>query len=136
VLATLLVQGLTLGPLIAALKIKPDDEPERERQRARLQMTYAALAAVNQLAATGTLHEPAIAHVRSLYAMRLERLVGNTNDALGHLPDTIKLHRAALQAERRQMIELWRKGALGDEPRRVLERELDLEEARLAGELG
>jgi monovalent cation/hydrogen antiporter len=134
VLATLLVQGLTLGPLIAALKIKPDDEPEHERQRARLQMTYAALAAVNQLAATGTLHEPAIAHIRSLYAMRLEQLDGKADDTLGHLPDAIKLHRVALQAERKQMIELWRKGALGDEPRRVLERELDLEEARLAAE--
>jgi CPA1 family monovalent cation:H+ antiporter len=134
VLATLLVQGLTLGPLITALKIKPDDEPGREQQRARSQMTHAALAVIDNLAASGTLQEQAVAHVRDMYAMRLQELDGGSDETQRHLPDTIKLRLAALNAERKHMIELWRDGALGDESRRELERELDLEEARLARE--
>ena len=136
VLATLLVQGLTLGPLIAALKIKPDDESEHEMQGARTQMAHAALAVINDMATSGTLREQTVAHVRSVYAMRLEQLDGASDDAVRHFPDTIKLRLAALHAERKQMIKLWRDGALGDEPRRELERELDLEEARLSRELG
>jgi len=66
--------------------------------------------------------------------MRLEHLDGASGDAVQHLPDTIKLRLAALHAERKQMIKLWRDGSLGDETRRDLERELDLEEARLARE--
>jgi CPA1 family monovalent cation:H+ antiporter len=134
VFATLIVQGLSLGPLIAALKIKPDDAPERELRTARLQMAHAALAVINDLAAAGALPEEVVAHVRTLYAMRLEHLDGASGDTVQHLPDTIKLHLAALHAERKQMIKLWRDGSLGDETRRDLERELDLEEARLARE--
>jgi monovalent cation/hydrogen antiporter len=134
VFATLLVQGLSLGPLIAALRIKPDDEGGLEQQRARVQMAHAALAAINDLASTGTLQEQAVAHVRNVYAIRLEALDGQANESVQRLPDTLKLRMTALHAERKQMTALWRAGALGDEARRELERELDLEEARLAAE--
>ena len=129
------MQGLSLGPLIAALKIRPDDEPERELQGARTQMAHAALAVINDMAATGKLAEQAVAYARSVYAMRLEQLDRGLHDAIRHFPDTIELRLGALHAERKQMIQLWREGVLGDEPRRELERELDLEEVRLSREL-
>ena len=134
VFATLVVQGLSLGPLIAALRIKPDDATGLEQRRARVQMAHAALAAINDLATTGTLREQAIVHVRNIYAIRLEALDGQADETAQRLPDTLRLRVAALHAERKQMTALWRAGELGDEARRELERELDLEEARLAAE--
>jgi CPA1 family monovalent cation:H+ antiporter len=134
VFVTLVVQGLSLGPLIAALRIRPDDESGLEQQHARAQMAHAALAAIDDLAATGTLREQAVAHVRNIYTIRLEALDGQANEPAQRLPDTLRLRMAALHAERKQMMLLWRDGELGDEARRELERELDLEEARLATE--
>jgi len=40
-----------------------------------------------------------------------------------------------VRAERHQLIKLWREGAVGDDIRRLLERELDLEDARLAHQM-
>jgi CPA1 family monovalent cation:H+ antiporter len=134
VFTTLLMQGLTLGPLISAMHIQPEESAEREVHAARRQMAHAALAAVNDMAADGKLQEKAITHVRNVYAWRLEALDGNGEDAGARTPETIKLRMVGLQAERAQMIKLWREGKLDDEPRRALERELDLEEAWLARE--
>jgi CPA1 family monovalent cation:H+ antiporter len=134
VLVTLLAQGVTLRPLIALLKLQPDDSPVHELLAARTQMAHAALAEVNGLAATGTFKEQAVTHVRDLYAMRLERLDGRSRQMDSDLPDTMALRQAALQAERKQMTDLWLSGRLGDESRRVLERELDLLETSLASE--
>jgi CPA1 family monovalent cation:H+ antiporter len=134
VLATLLVQGSTLGPLIAFLKIEPDESPGDELRAARRQMAHAALAVINDLATTGALKEHAVTHVREIYSMRLEALDGGSVEALSNWPEIVKLRMAGLHAERKQLIELWRKGGLDDESRRELERELDLEEAGLAHE--
>src|SRR5689334_25326116 len=57
-----------------------------------------------------------------------------SEDASGHAPETVKLRMAGLQAERAQMIKLWREGKLDDEPRRALARGPDLEEAWLSRE--
>jgi NhaP-type Na+/H+ or K+/H+ antiporter len=131
VLSTLLLQGLSLGPMIAALGVGPDVETQREEEQARIQMAHAALAVVNGMAAEGALPALAVAHVRNIYAMRLEALGEGEVRAETGFPETVKLRLAALHAERTRMIELWRAGALGDEPRRELERELDLEEASI-----
>jgi CPA1 family monovalent cation:H+ antiporter len=134
VLSTLLLQGLSLAPMIAALGIGPDGDSQREEEQARIQMAHAALAVVNGMAAEGALPTSAVAHVRNIYAMRLEALGEGEVRAETGFPETVKLRLAALHAERTRMIELWRAGVLGDEPRRELERELDLEEARVARE--
>jgi CPA1 family monovalent cation:H+ antiporter len=133
VLATLLLQGITLGPLIALLKIKPDDSAEHELLAARRQMAHAALAEVNALAATGSWQEEAVTHVRDLYALRLQALDGRRATP-SDLPDIAALRRAGLQAERKQLIALWLNGRLDEEARRALERELDLVEASLASQ--
>ena len=74
--------------------------------------------------------------LRSRLADRL-KYVGNKSDGdsdhekLGRLDDDVKLE--LLSAERDTLNELYRSGALHGEPRRRIERELDLRDAQLAG---
>src|SRR4029079_15726289 len=82
--ATLLLQGLTLAPLIRWLKIAKDDGPEEEERQARIQvrpgsvadikMSHAALAEINRLAAAGNLDEESVRTLRALYSTRLEHI--------------------------------------------------------------
>jgi len=133
--ATLLLQGLTLAPLIRWLKIAKDDGPEEEERQARIQMSHAALAEINRLAAGGSLDEESIRTLRALYSTRLEHIDPPHGAPTQRPPDMSALQLEAVRAERRQLIKLWREGTVGDDVRRTLERELDLEDARLAHQM-
>jgi CPA1 family monovalent cation:H+ antiporter len=130
--ATLLLQGLTLAPLIRWLRIAKDDGPEEEERQARIQMSHAALAEINRLAAEGTLDEESIRTLRALYSARLEHIDPPHGAPTQRPPDMNALQLEAMRAERHQLLKLWREGTVGDDIRRMLERELDLEDARLA----
>ncbi|MCI0420566.1 MAG: hypothetical protein L0312_15300, partial [Acidobacteria bacterium] len=57
-------------------------------------------------------------------------------DPLDHSQETDQIDRlrlTALNAERRELIALWRDHRIGDEVLHRIERELDLEESRLKG---
>jgi CPA1 family monovalent cation:H+ antiporter len=133
--ATLLLQGLTLAPLIRWLKIAKDDGPEEEERQARIQMSHAALAEINRLAAAGNLDEESVRTLRALYSTRLEHIDPPHGVQTQRPLDMTALQLEAVRAERHQLIKLWREGAVGDDIRRLLERELDLEDARLAHQM-
>lgn len=132
--STLLLQGLTLAPLIRWLKIAKDTGPEEEERQARIQMSHAALAEINRRAAEGNLDEESIRTLRALYSTRLEHIDPPQDSSIERPPDMTALQIEALRAERRQLLKLWREGTVGDDTRRSLERELDLEDARLANQ--
>lgn len=134
ILGTLVLQGLTLAPLIRLLNIKQDSGPEEEARRARVQMLHAGLAEINRRAAAGDLPEGALEPLRGLYTSRLTQLEGNHDSPGGGLLGLNALRTAVLQAERRQLIKMWREGTIAEEARWGLERDLDLEESRLATE--
>jgi CPA1 family monovalent cation:H+ antiporter len=133
--ATLLLQGLTLAPLIRWLKIAKDNGPEEEERQARMQMSHAALAEINRLAVAGNLDDDSIRTLRALYSVRLEHLDPPTSGSPQRPVDMTALQVEAVRAERHQLIRLWREGTVGDDVRRTLERELDLEDARLAQQM-
>ena len=135
IVATLLFQGLTLGPLVRALGLGEDSDLVEEEHLARLKTAHAALTEVERLAASDDqFTEEAIMAVRAEYAGLLgqERTI-ETGDSSSGADPVRRLKLAAIAAARRRLIKLRRDDQIGDETLLAIQRELDYEEARLGG---
>jgi len=133
VATTLLLQGLSLAPLIRWLGITIDTEEDIEEVHARSAMAHAALAEVNRLATDGRYPEEYVGFLRYLYGSRLEQLAptAHFNGPPEFFQRLVDIRVAALQAERQELIQLWHANRVGDEVLHRLEAELDLEQTRL-----
>jgi monovalent cation/hydrogen antiporter len=128
VLGTLIIQGLTLRPLLFALAIKEDKTVDREASLALTATAKAALRALDdQPASTAT------AVVRREYEARLRRI--NSGEASSEAQPSSELasvqHHAIL-AERRALTELRARGEIGDDAFHRVEEELDWAEVHVA----
>jgi Na+/H+ antiporter len=145
ILVTLLVQGLTLPPLIRMLGIEDDDDTlELEEIQARLRATEAALDRLDELTAEEWALDDTIERARGAFLYRQRRFAARAPDAGldgGVGGDGIdyetrshayqRLVRELLEAQRRTVIDLRDRGEINDEVLRRIERELDLEDSRL-----
>lgn len=126
---TLVLQGLSLAPLIRALKVGSDWSLETEQQSVRAAMKAAALAAIDaRLAAAGAPAEWA----EGLRAEIAERIALAAPAGIADSPRRALLEHLraeAIAAERRELIRLWRANEIGDEVMHHLEELLDYEEA-------
>ncbi|MEP7241932.1 MAG: sodium:proton antiporter [Devosia sp.] len=119
VLGTLVVQGLTLRPLIAALRLKAPDPVEREVRQGRAEALRAGLAAIDGDTST----EAKI--LRKEFEATIAISADPSSDAaLDQLPGN-DIRRRALAAARRRANELRLDGTIGDEAFRALESEFD-----------
>jgi CPA1 family monovalent cation:H+ antiporter len=116
VLGTLVIQGLTLGPLLRSFNLRDDDPVEREVNAARDRALRAALATVDgfdsQVART----------VRQEFASHLRAARGEDGD---REIDHEQLHRSALDAARRIILDMRANDEIGDDAFHRLEREFD-----------
>ena len=138
ILATLVVQGLSLGPLIRLLNLKGDTTFEQEHAQAHLAAIQAAQARLDDLAGEEWVHEDYLMHLRSYYEeqarLNTERLDGEgATQEIDHATVHTRLRQEVLKAERAIVIRLRDQGHIDDEVLRLVERELDLEEQRLQG---
>jgi len=136
ILATLVVQGLTLPSLIRWLGVGGDDSAGREEQLARLETARAAIARITELEGAEWVTAESISYLRSLHEHRGHRYDsdGDQEEAeRDRLVDsaTRRLKREVLEAERSALLRLRDSGAINDEVRRRIERELDLQDAWL-----
>ena len=139
IFATLVLQGLSMPFLIRRLGAegKSDDHDERE---ARLKLAHAALARLNEVAKGSSTNEKAIQRVTAIYEERIQQLSDQIADVLGWSPDrerlveTRRLWLEALRAERRELIKLRRSHQIDEELMHRLEREIDLDETRIAND--
>jgi Na+/H+ antiporter len=135
ILATLVGQGLTLGPLIHRLGVRDTGEDEREEVAARIQLAEAAIVRVDELVREDWVRDETAERVRGLLDYRRRRFTATADgDGDGFEERTgnyIRLMYELFDAQREQLIELRNRGAISDEVRRKIERELDLEESRL-----
>ena len=141
ILATLVVQGLSLPLLIRGLGLHDEGASEREETQARLTAAQAALARLDELASQNEVSQESAQHLRKHYEARVRSITKRfkqASDEPGEDPAMTyqQLQREALQAERSAVIGLRNRGEINDEILRRIERELDLEEQRLAGEAG
>jgi CPA1 family monovalent cation:H+ antiporter len=138
ILATLVLQGLTLPALIAALKIEGDDSKRREEENlARLAATRAALARLDALKDEPWARDLSVERLRRLLDYRQQRFSARLDDDAdedGYEKITggwTRLSLEAINAQREALDRLRREGAIDDDVMRAIERDLDLEEARL-----
>ena len=128
VFVTLVGQGLTLPPLIRALRLESDSSGETEAELGRDAMRRAAVHAVDKLVAEQSLPAHEAVAVKRFFN---SRAAGRTGTHMTVDSET-RLWLCAVAAQRAALIKLWRNGELGDDVLTRLEREVDLAEARLA----
>jgi monovalent cation/hydrogen antiporter len=136
ILATLVVQGLTLPGLIRLLRLEDDGLAEKEEAKARIHAAQAALDRLAELEAEDWVREDTAERMRGLYAFRQERFRSRFDpDGDGSVEDRSqayqRLRRELLDAERRAVQDLRREGRIDDDVMRRVVRDLDLEDARL-----
>ena len=128
---TLVVQGLTLAPLISRLKLSADLGVREEHRGARLAMGRAALAALDALVAEEKVPQELAERIRAEFGDRM-----TAASPLAAQPDSTiafarRLRLAAVRAERAELIRVWRAGEISDDVLHHIEEELDYEESRL-----
>ena len=136
ILATLVVQGLSLPALIRLLGLEDDGSAEREETKGRIKVAHAALNRIDELAEEEWVREDTAERVRGVYNYRRSRFVarfdGDDEDGLEERSAAYqRLLRELLRAQRAELIRLRNEGEIGDEAMHRIERDLDLEETRL-----
>jgi len=135
ILSTLVLQGLTLTPLIRALHLGADQTLELEEARAREDAAGAALARLAQLAAAPDAAQEPIDRLRTMYTQRVRRSspidIGHDDGSARARAMLRRLHHETLTAERRALIALRDDGVISDEVLHRLEQELDVEAMRI-----
>jgi len=136
ILATLVLQGLSLPPLIRWLGVKDDKGAEKEERDARLAANRAALDRLQQIAERDPTKADALQRVRIEYEDRIRQLEGYEPDTAAS-PNRLFsseyefLSNEALQVEREMIIRLRNQGVINDEVLRRIQRDIDLAEVRL-----
>ena len=135
ILATLVVQGLSLPALIRALGLEADRIGEKEETHGRIGVADAALERLGELEREDWVREDTAERVRSLYSYRRNRFASRFDGD----PEGVEERSAAYQrlmlelldAQRQRLVKLRDDGSIGDEVMHRIERDLDLEESRL-----
>jgi monovalent cation/hydrogen antiporter len=136
ILATLLLQGLSLPWLIVALRIEEDGTSEREEAKARLLAAEAAIERIDELQLEDWVRDETAERLRNIYDYRRQRFTSRYQDgAQGQFEERAlayqRLQREILEAQRRRVVELRNQGRINDEVMHRIERDLDLEDSRL-----
>jgi Na+/H+ antiporter len=136
ILVTLVGQGLTLAPLIRLLGVQDDGTEEREELAARVRLAEAGIARIDELVAEDWVREDTAERVRGLLDYRRRRFSAvSDGDGTEYEERTgayIRLMYEIFDAQREELVGMRNRGEISDEVRRRVERELDLEESRLA----
>jgi Na+/H+ antiporter len=119
VIGTLVLQGLTLRPLIRALDLEDDDPVGREVDAARERALEAALATF-----AGDV-SPAAEAVRQEFEVHLKRTAADPEAADVPGPTHEEIHRRALAAARRVVFDMRARDDIGDDAFHRLEEEFD-----------
>jgi CPA1 family monovalent cation:H+ antiporter len=126
IILTLVIQGLSLEPIIRVFRFEPERQHHEEERLARREATRRGTEALDDLA-----HEDWVDQ-RDVEVLRAEagERARTTEVAGGSYAGRRRLRLAMIAAERRMLIRLRDEDAISDEVLRGLEQELDLESVR------
>ena len=137
VLATLVIQGLSLPGVVRLLGLEDDDSTDqREEAKARIHAVDAGLARLDEIVdADGVLPDTA-ERIRAQYRFRRNRFSARFDDSDdGDIEERSqayqRVRRELLDAERNALHALRNEGKISDEVMQRVERDLDLEDSRL-----
>jgi monovalent cation/hydrogen antiporter len=134
ILATLVLQGLSLTPLIRALNLKEDGELEREEMQAREHAATAALVRLDEIANEGWPLPEHLDQMRLHYGDRVQRYTkdGTAPECTAEAIEIFRrLRHETLTAERLAVIGLRNDGVISDDVLHRIEHELDVEALQL-----
>jgi len=137
ILVTLLGQGLTLPALIKALRLPDGREWSPAEAIARLEAAQSALDRLDELEDENRIGEEPLRRLRDLYRARFRQCVAVIGGEKA--PDVLHeqrmrygdVRRDLIQSERAAVLGLRNDGKVSQDIQRLIERDLDLEEARL-----
>lgn len=135
ILGTLVVQGLTLAPLIRAFGIGADELTENEERQARIELVRAALATLDDIAC-GECEIDEVRRTTTAYHERLAVLEGQEElreqlRASDRAALSRNVHLRVLETQKQKLIELRDSEVINDATQLKLQMELDLDELRL-----
>ncbi|HVV02050.1 MAG TPA: Na+/H+ antiporter, partial [Verrucomicrobiae bacterium] len=136
ILVTLVLQGLSLPPLIRLLGVHDEGRTQREERLARIKANEAALAALDELVRAPQTDSEAVDRLRVEYEDRIRQLkVSDSGEDYGPAgifsSEYERLSRRVLEVERRTIITLRNEQVINDQSLRRIQRDIDLAEARL-----
>jgi monovalent cation/hydrogen antiporter len=136
ILVTLVLQGLSLPLVIRLLHLEDDGKAAKEENKARIYAADAALARLEELVAEDWVRDDTAERVRGAYEFRRNRFSArfdaeDDGSIEQRSQDYQRLRRELLDAERRAVVDLRRQGKINDDVMNVVQRDLDLEDARL-----
>jgi CPA1 family monovalent cation:H+ antiporter len=138
ILATMVLQGLTLPTVIRRLGLTSTRAWEPDEAIARLAAAQAALDQLEELeSSSDVLPETAVERLREVYRARFARCVaalqgeGGTTPIEDPLSGYRRLRRDLIAAERETLIRLRNEGRVKADVFRRIQRDLDLDEARI-----
>jgi CPA1 family monovalent cation:H+ antiporter len=134
-LATLVLQGLTLRPLIRGLAIPRDDMVDAEERRARLEAARAAIRHLQRIAERDGLPSDAVQYLRTTIEQRTRLDLDDIAHAEGHdgrsSEDVVRQAERELRgAARAAVVRLRDEDVIGQEALRRVQSDLDLDEVR------
>lgn len=135
ILATLIVQGLTLRPVIKRLSIPRDTDIEREERLARVEAARAAKTRLTQIAERDDLSRGVVTYLRAAIRLRTSLDLDDIDHSERHddrtMADRIRRAEQELRdAAREAVVRLRDDDVIGQEALRRVQNDLDLEDLR------
>lgn len=132
IVVTLVVQGLTLAPIIRAFNFLPEKSHHIEARAARLEASRRGAEMLEDLSREEWVDARDVEWLRSELRDRIRLLEHHAGEPEGRR----RLRAEMLRAERRMLVRLRNEGAISDDVLRELEQDLDLEAVRVgAGDI-
>jgi len=137
VLATLVVQGLSLPAVVKLLGLEEDDAAEsREEAKARIHAAEAAIERLDELVDEGWVRPDTAERTRAQYNFRSNRFRARFDESDdGEIEERSlayqRLRRELLDAERGAVVALRNEGKISEDVMLRVQRDLDLEDSRL-----
>ena len=135
ILATLVVQGLSLPAVIRALGLEDDHIGEKEETHGRIRVAETAIERLDELDGEDWVREDTKERVRNQYNYRRNRFASRIEGDPDGVEERSSAHQRLmlelLGAQRRTLVRLRDEVKIGDEAMHRIERDLDLEESRL-----
>lgn len=135
IVVSLVVQGLTLEPLVRRAGIARPDAARHEQTLARLRLAEAALARLEELAAGDCAADDVIDRARARLQARIGSSRARIDGSRAPEPDGLTdrdLRRDLIAVENTELARLYDNGTITQATRQQLQRSLDLEAARLS----
>ena len=135
IVVSLIVQGLTLEPLVRRAGIARTADVRHEQTVARLRLAEAALARLDELAAADCAADDVIERARASLQARIGRTRARIDGTEAAEPDGLTDRELRLDlnaAEHAELARLYDNGTISRATRQQLQRSLDLEAARFS----